>query len=493
MFGILKSILKKSLSEEEQKKVVTDFFWDDKFIIKYSNIDTINTIKNKYNIINYESVRKHVIQIFEEYGVKQENIGEFFLKIFIAGIIDFEDLNKLIKWAETYKIKNFPKKIEDLRILEKIDFSDWTYAFEEYSKIYSLPNEICKLKYLKILYLGSMYNPDQIQCELKELPECIGDLKNLEELYLSNQYEIKKLPKSIGKLVNLKKLILFNIDIQLPEEIINLINLNELYLPISFQPSNQQKEWLKKLKDKGCKINDNISTNNEYDPISDINKSLNSLKDKTVSNKYDNLFQLSDEEFEEMVEEPILNKYGIKYIYHMTHYKNLESILKNGLLSHNNELVKQHIDNIEVNDRRNKIEPLYQKNLHTYVPFYFNPKNSMLYVNKEIQKDIVILAFDKTLLLKDQIIFTDGNAATNKTNYYNNLDDLNKLNWTCLNANYWNDFEDGKRERMAEILIPYKVNITRLRKIYCYDEETKSFIQDLDDELDIEISTKLYF
>lgn len=202
-------------------------------------------------------------------------------------------------------------------------------------------------------------------------------------------------------------------------------------------------------------------------------------------------WDISDEDYYE--EDSILDKYGIDYIYHMTHYKNLESILVNGLLAHNNELVDEHIDNAEVNDRRNKIEPIYHKNLHTYVPFYFNPKNPMLFVNKEIQEDIVILAFNKNLLIREGIIFTDGNAAVNKTKFYGDLNDLEQLNWSCINSRYWNDYEDGKREVMAEILIPNKVNITQLKKIYCYDEATESFIQDLDDELDIEINTKLYF
>jgi len=192
-------------------------------------------------------------------------------------------------------------------------------------------------------------------------------------------------------------------------------------------------------------------------------------------------------------ENSILDAFGIDYIYHMTHYENLESILVNGLLAHNNEFVDEHIDNAEVNDRRNKIEPIYHKNLHTYVPFYFNPKNPMLFVNKEIQENIVILAFNKNLLFKEGIIFTDGNAAANKTKFYRDLNDLEQLNWSCINSKYWNDFEDGKREIMAEILIPNKVNITQLEKIYCYNVEIGGYINYLDNNLDFEINTKLYF
>lgn len=403
--------------------------------------------------------------------------------------------NKLIEWGKEYRIKNFPRNEYDLLELKRIDFSDWTYAFEDYKKIYNLPTEICKLKNLRVLYLGSMYNNDQIQCELSELPECIGDLYNLEELYISNQYKLKSLPRSIGKLKNLKKLIMFNIDISLPEEITNLTNLDEIYLPVSNLSVNQN-NWIKKLKMKGCKIDDDNQTG-EYNPISDITAEINDVLNETYENSnyinddkdYDE-YNLWDEEYEE---ESILDDCGIEYIYHMTHYKNLENILENGLLSHNNEYVNEHIDNEDVNDRRDKIEPINEKNLHSYVPFYFNPKNPMLYVNKEIQEDIVILAFDRNLLYKNKTIFTDGNASVSRTNFYYDLDDLQQLNWDCLNDNYWNHYEEGKRERMAEVLVRKKVKIKHLKKIYCYDEATKSFILDLDDELDVEINTKLYF
>lgn len=189
----------------------------------------------------------------------------------------------------------------------------------------------------------------------------------------------------------------------------------------------------------------------------------------------------------------ILNEYKIKYIYHMTHYKNVENILANGLLSHNNTFVNEHIDNENVNERRNKQEPIFNRNIQDYVPFYFNPKNPMLYVNHEHQDDIVIFAFSRDLLLEEQTLFTDGNAAVKNTKFFNNLDNLDELNWECIQSRYWHEFEDGKREVMAEVLVHGKVGIEHLEKIFCYDEATKNFILEIDDDIDVEIKTSLYF
>jgi len=68
------------------------------------------------------------------------------------------------------------------------------------------------------------------RCGLRILPATIGDFKNLEELYLTEN-RLKYLPPSLGNLTNLKKIDLSdNHLIELPIEIGNLISLKELYL-----------------------------------------------------------------------------------------------------------------------------------------------------------------------------------------------------------------------------------------------------------------------
>ena len=70
-----------------------------------------------------------------------------------------------------------------------------------------------------------------------------------------------------------------------------------------------------------------------------------------------------------------LGKYDINHIFHMSHIDNVESILKNGLFAHDNKFKKVDISDCDVNSRRSRIEPVYKKPIHSYVPFYFNPKN----------------------------------------------------------------------------------------------------------------------
>jgi len=186
-------------------------------------------------------------------------------------------------------------------------------------------------------------------------------------------------------------------------------------------------------------------------------------------------------------------RYPINYFYHMTHIDNVASILKYGLLSHANSLVKQDISNHSVNSRRARREPINGKRIHSYVPFYFNPKNAMLYARKEIQKDIVILVFDKSIFFEEGAIFTDGNASADATRFFNNPKDLDRLNWNCiLYFEYWNNFVDGKRQRMAELLVPNRVSSSKIVKIICSNSATKRVLERLTN-IRIEVNPYQYF
>lgn len=85
-----------------------------------------------------------------------------------------------------------------------------------------LPNSIGDLKELRLLNLSSN--------RLKNLPESFQNLNNLEILHL-NGNSFRVLPKFFGNLINLRELFLgYNILTSLPEQFGNLINLRKLFL-----------------------------------------------------------------------------------------------------------------------------------------------------------------------------------------------------------------------------------------------------------------------
>ncbi len=196
----------------------------------------------------------------------------------------------------------------------------------------------------------------------------------------------------------------------------------------------------------------------------------------------------------------LLDKYKIDYLYHMTDISNLPNILKYGLLSHHdahsNELNISDISMREVNDKRANKKPIYGLSLHSYVPTYFNPKNTMLYVRRNMQNIIVIIAIDRRAIYQEKSIFTDGNATSRQTKFYNSLIGLNELNWQCIKNEYWGDFEDGRRIKCAETLVYPKINVFNFMKIYCYDIKAKREVERcLPENINfrVELNSKYYF
>lgn len=195
-----------------------------------------------------------------------------------------------------------------------------------------------------------------------------------------------------------------------------------------------------------------------------------------------------------------LNHFGINYLFHMTHKNNLENILQNGLQSHNfarnNQLTQVDIADDRVNVRRYRNEPIYNRSIHDYVPLYFNPKNPMLYVRRGMQNDIIVIAVDRMMLYNENSLFTDGNAASDHTSFFNDTENLNNLNWQCINAAYWTDINDGRRIRCSEILVYSSISTGFIQKIFCNNPETMQFIETKITNypsIVAEINTNLYF
>ena len=196
----------------------------------------------------------------------------------------------------------------------------------------------------------------------------------------------------------------------------------------------------------------------------------------------------------------LLSNYGIEYLYHMTEVSNLENIFKHGLLSHNEAhskgLNQTDIALPEVHQLRAGKTPIYGISLHEFVPMYFNPRNPMLFLRKDLENRIVIIAIDRRAIYQDKSMFSDGNAANKPTRFYNDLSDLDKLNWTCIQDDYWPNYQDGKRVKCAETLTHPKITIKHIQKIYCNNMGTKRIVDEkapLAKTFQVELNSKLFF
>ena len=177
---------------------------------------------------------------------------------------------------------------------------------------------------------------------------------------------------------------------------------------------------------------------------------------------------------------------GMREIFHMTDRNNLQNILLHGLQNHYNTYRQVDISNQEVNARREKIEHIYGHKIHDYVPFYFNPRNAMLYRNRSNAR-VIILGLD-VRVIKDHrngFLISNRNASADEAKFSKNLPDLqdpNFINFDDVFSPRWCNNgianNDIKQKMMAEILINDVVYSRYIRSIYVKDQISKKAIEE---------------
>lgn len=185
-----------------------------------------------------------------------------------------------------------------------------------------------------------------------------------------------------------------------------------------------------------------------------------------------------------------LEEYKICSFFYFAPIKNIESIVRFGILSRNDICEKKiknySFANEEVQNRRaSKFITLnkgQKVNIHDTVPVYLKTKTPTFYSPSIDQKDMVFMVIDAQKLLIDSNVayaFCDGNAASKSTIFYNDLDNLNKLPWNVLDNidRYWNYF-DGKRKGNAEFLIYPSISLSNIENFVVFDENTEKKLKD---------------
>ncbi|MGC8605527.1 MAG: type II toxin-antitoxin system toxin DNA ADP-ribosyl transferase DarT [Desulfomonilaceae bacterium] len=160
-------------------------------------------------------------------------------------------------------------------------------------------------------------------------------------------------------------------------------------------------------------------------------------------------------------------------IYKIFDGKNLRSILHTGCFYSTSkvaELGKQpsEIAHPRIMERRKKtIAPCGPGGtLNDYVPFYFVPRSPMLYAifqgnvkEYDGNQERIILAVSTAQVVRAsglRFIFCNAHPIMEITEFFDKLEDLDKINWAIMRSKYWNDTldqPDRKRQRQAEFLI----------------------------------------
>lgn len=185
----------------------------------------------------------------------------------------------------------------------------------------------------------------------------------------------------------------------------------------------------------------------------------------------------------------------IKSLYYITHVENISSILSHGILSHRQ--VEDHgleykavYDAGIVGNRKLKSTP-DGRSLWEFANVYFQVRNPMLYrvARERGPKEIVVLGVQPRALHTPGAYITDGNAASNATDFFHYEDGIRAISeiWSTINSEWWNSADGSKRKIMAECLIPESIRPELIHTIYVANHDVATHVRSIVSPRDLSV------
>lgn len=204
-------------------------------------------------------------------------------------------------------------------------------------------------------------------------------------------------------------------------------------------------------------------------------------------------------------------------LYHITHLDNLAAIVQeNGLLSQAQLRARNQkfrdISYGNIQDRRATKTVPYANHgvLHDYVPFYFAPRSPMLYtINKGNvqncqggQAAVLHLVTTIEAIAASNLVFTftDGHAAMAYSDFYDDLDALELIDWEVMESKYWGDTDDDpnrKCRRQAEFLVHHSFPWELIQEIGVINQsvqaQVRQILQPMNDLTPVNVYANWYY
>lgn len=205
-------------------------------------------------------------------------------------------------------------------------------------------------------------------------------------------------------------------------------------------------------------------------------------------------------------------------IYHIVHMDRLSSLIRDGCLWCDSEIVRRGTPGTAIGMDRIKQRRLYELKLACYpelyvghcVPFYFCPRSVMLYLfYKNNHPDITYRGGQESILhivadLKKAVkwanehgkrwVFTDSNAGSRYFNAYADLSQLGRINWGAIMTASW---ADCREQKQAEFLMEYNFPWALVERIGVYShavyEEAVSILTSNGDQRQVEVRPDWYY
>jgi len=186
-------------------------------------------------------------------------------------------------------------------------------------------------------------------------------------------------------------------------------------------------------------------------------------------------------------------------IFRFIHIENLRICMRRGALHApkwmpQNGLVYRTIHDIEIQQvRRTRTIPCGPGGvIHDYVSFYFGPRSPMLFrlhtgrntEYREGQEPLIYLISSTQRMQQSGVgfVFSDGHGIASYTNWFEDLRELQKLDWDTIYANIWKDTVDDmdrQRRKQAEFLVHRKCDWELIERIAVINDRMKSKVNEI--------------
>jgi len=184
-------------------------------------------------------------------------------------------------------------------------------------------------------------------------------------------------------------------------------------------------------------------------------------------------------------------------IFRFLHVDNLETCLRRGGLhapnhTPNDGLSYKTIHNVDIQEQRKVTRILCGPRgvIHDYVSFYFGPRSPMLFQlhtgrvagYTEGQEPLIYAASTAQAVQRSgaRFVFSDGHGIATFTQWFDNLAELNKVDWDAAYATIWRDTVDDmdrQRRKQAEFLIHRRCDWSLIHEIGVVNERMKTQVE----------------
>ena len=195
-------------------------------------------------------------------------------------------------------------------------------------------------------------------------------------------------------------------------------------------------------------------------------------------------------------------------IFRVTHIKNMQWILKNGLHCRNSNVYDPdfvQIGNPDLISKRQtrKVPITPGGTLSDYISFYFTPFSMMMYnintgygIRPVPNSEIVIMVSSLHKLASCNItaVYTDRHASLVTAQFFSSLDSLNNIDWEHLkHRDFRRDLENPEKtdRYQAEALIYKHLTVDQLMGIVCYGANEERILLDQMREAGTELNIKV--